>query len=88
MLREAHLLFVPGVCDEWRDPAPGVSANILVVKRPGVVPSQPFARFQHTKPDIGPQLPEAISCERGCKAAAREDDVEIALVHALTLPTN
>ena len=87
MPREAHLLFVPGVCDEWRNPAPGVSADILVVKRPGVIASQLFARFQHTKPEFGPQLTEAIGRERGSKAAAREDDVEMAIVHALTLPT-
>jgi hypothetical protein len=53
-----------------------------------MITSQLFARFQHTKPKIGPQLTEAACCERGRKASASEDDVEIVLAHDLTLPTN
>ena len=82
MLREAHLLLIPGVCDEWRNPSPCVSADILVVKRPGMVASQSFARLQDQQPERGPKLTEAIGRERGCKAAAGEDDIEIVVFHS------
>ena len=52
------------------------------MKRPGVVPSELFARFQHTEPEMGLQLPEAIGRKGCCEAAASKDDVEVAIVHA------